>query len=27
MMNVLIGLKVGAGVSLICLTLFTESGP
>ena len=26
-MNILIGLKVGAGVSLICLSLFTESGP
>ncbi len=26
-MNILIGLKVGAGVSLICLTLFGESGP
>ena len=26
-MNVLIGIKVGAGVSLICLTLFAESGP
>lgn len=27
LMNILIGVKVGAGVSLICLTLFAESHP